>query len=320
VDVDCRAGDPAGPWNDGHGQLVVTGVFNEGFFVTDTAHEGNDYNHLYAYNYSYPEDLEIGDRLDRLAGLSADFSGATQISFPTWRASMDEQHNPEPYRVADLDGLLPPTLVTGPMCEQSGSASTLHLCGHSKQNWVLEELESARVRLENLQSPDIFISCDYNGNLEITSTYPSPDEETDCRDACLKRDGVTGIYVSEYIASSQALADTLVEEDVVCPWESTIEGIQPNCVRLVIGPGHVCSELSTMVQFGQWTAALDGGNGPLVNLLTRESLVDFDPTREEYLGMHIDFVQGNLRQVRAARPRWMVLVGKLPSDVPESMK
>jgi hypothetical protein len=75
-----------------------------------------------------------------------------------------------------------------------------------------------------------------------------------------------------------------------------------------------------MHQFGQWVVALDDGAGPLINIMTRETLVEYNPAAEANLGAHIDYLQGNLRQVRAARPRWMLLVGQLPGDVPDNLK
>jgi len=319
VDLDCQKNAPSGPWDDGHGQLVVTGIFNEGFFVTDLADSGLGYNHLYAYSYSYPQDLDLGDRLDRLAGTSQDFSGCTQISFPSWHRAMDDKLNPEPFRVTDLDTRIPPVLIDTIMCADGGG-SGLHLCGHSKKNWAMEALESARVRLENIRTPDVYLDCDFNGNQEITFSYPTPDEETYCRDACLEHDGNTEVVVKDFIVSAAARPDVVLEENVVCPWESSIEGIEPNCTRVRVASGHICSELSTLHQFGQWSAALDDGAGPLINLLTRETLVEFDPTTEQHLGRTIEFLQGNLRQVRAARPRWIVLVGNLPGDAPDSIK
>jgi hypothetical protein len=340
VEIDCRLDTPAqGLPDDGHGKLLVTGLFNEGFFVTDLADTARGFNHLYVYNYSYPEGLVLGDRLDRLVGTSADFSGATQISFPSWLAAMDEHHDPAPFRVADLDALLPPVLVTADMCRDGGGSSQ-HLCGHSKQNWMLEDLESARVRLENLRAPDLFVDCDFNSNGEITFSYPSPDEETACRDNCLLHDGAKTIVAKTVIFPPRllqqqgfALNDCQGGGDcasgvcgpqnlcmVTCPWEAAIEGIDPNCVEFRVPQGTVCSELSTMRQFGQWSVAMDGGSGPLINLLSQESLVDFDPAAIENLGMTIEYLQGNLRQVRAARPRWIVLVGQAEADSPPSMK
>jgi len=320
VEIDCQTDNSAGPWEDGHGQLVVTGVFNEGFFVTDLADVGQGYNYLYVYTYSYPEDTEVGDRLDRLAGTTQDFSGCTQISFPSWLQAADEHHDPEPFRVTDLDGVVPPAMVTTAMCADGGG-SNAHLCGHSKQNWQLEALESSRVRLENLRAPDVFVNCDLDGNQEVVpdwvdATHP----EALCSIACLAHDGADEIVVKEFVASQSAYPDVVVQENVVCPWEVDIVGIQPNCTRIRIPPGHLCSELSVMHQFGQWVVALDDGAGPLVNIMTRETLVEYDPATETNLGAHIDYLQGNLRQVRAARPRWMLLVGQLPGDVPDNLK
>jgi len=347
VDIDCRADDPApGLPDDGHGKLVVTGIFNEGFFVTDLADAGDEvgYNHLYVYNYSYPEEVEVGDRLDRLVGTSADFSGATQISFPSWTRAMDERRNPEPFRVQDLDAAVPPTDVTTAICNESSVPLTAHLCGHSKYNWGLEKLESARVRLVNLRVPDVFVDCDFNSNGEITFSYPTPDEETSCQDACLLHDGSRIITAKDIIAKPEVMRQMAVnpceshqqcasgqcggykadEDDgicrVVCPWEAEIPDIRANCIEFRVPPQFICSELSTLRQFGQWAVGMDGGTGPLINLLTRESLVNLDPSRPELLGTTIDWVQGNLRQVRAARPRWIVLVGLGEQDVPAALR
>jgi hypothetical protein len=229
------------------------------------------------------------------------------------------------------------------MCDEGNPASTRHLCGYSKQAWRLEAVESARVRLTDLKLPDLLVNCDFNANTEITSSYPSPDLETECRDACLERDGATDIVAKEIIFRPEDLATLAVdpctdgsqcasgvcgEEGMcreVCPFEEAIANIQPNCKRIRVSSDFVCSELSTLRQFGQWTAATEFGAGPLINLLTRDTVPDFDPTELENLGRRIDSalgeqLQGNLRQVRAARPRWIVLVGILPNDMPAWMR
>ncbi len=322
VEIDCRADDQAaGLPDDGHGKLVVTGIFNEGFFVTDVAGTDDGYNHLYVYNYSYPEDLETGDRLDRLVGTAANFSGGTQISFPAWNRAMDENRNPEPFRVADLDALIPPVTIDQNMCADGGG-SDAHLCGQSKKNWDMEEIESARVRIGNLRVPDVFINCDLNGDLEVIPGWlDSDDPEAICHeDVCLKRDGTVEILVKEVIASQSFFEDLVNPVKEICPWEEDIPDIEPKCWRIRVTSDHVCSELSNLHQYGQWTVAMEDGAGPLISVSTRESLVDFDPTAEEYLGMTIDYLQGNLRHVRAARPRWIVMVGNLPGDAPDGMK
>ncbi|RLB57180.1 MAG: hypothetical protein DRI34_08045 [Deltaproteobacteria bacterium] len=319
VDIDCRADDPAGPFQDGHGQLVVTGIFNEGFFVSDLAGDGA-FNHLYVYNYSYPDDVEVGDRLDRLVGSSQDFSGCTQISFPSWQRAVDERLDPEPFRIDDLDGALPPALITTAMCNEN-STSNLHLCGHSKKNWTMEARESSRVRLENVRAPDVFVDCDFNGDSEVVPDWlDASHPEAVCMVNCLKHDGAVSFAVQTVVGTGAALADVIEQDPVMCPWEADLQGVGPRCRRVRIGGGHICAELTTMRQFGQWVVALDDGTGPLINVITSQSLVNYDPLAAENLGRTIPFLQGNLLQVRAARPRWVVYVGRLAGDAPADMQ
>jgi hypothetical protein len=338
VEINCRA-DASGPLPDvngeKHGQIIVTGIFGEGFFVTDLSDSGRDYNHLYVYSFNYPEDLEEGDRIDMLMGTTQDFSGCTQISFPAWKRAESETKDPLPYRVppAELDTVLPPALLTPAICSLGSSQTTGHLCGHSKKNWTMEKLESARVRIESVKIPDVFVNCDYNSDTEIPLIAAStgPGDETTCRDACLKRDGQTNILAKEIIAKdlrslvdktctreSDCDANERCSEDGIClepcPWDPP--GVEPGCMKIKVSSGQVCSELSTLQQYGQWTAALGNGAGPLINIMTRDTIPDFDPTTQENLGKTIEYLQGNLRQVRAARPRWIVLVGFLATDAP----
>ncbi|MBN2497187.1 MAG: hypothetical protein JXR96_21520 [Deltaproteobacteria bacterium] len=351
VEVEChRDEDGDGTVEeDEHGWLVVTGVYSEGFYVTDVTDAGHGYNHLYAYNYSYPEGLEVGYRLDRLIGTATDFSGCTQVGFPAWTAAMNADKDPEPFRVQDLDALIPPAPITRAVCDEEASASTEHLCGHSKYNWVMEALESARVRLENVRAPDVLVNCDFNSNLEIPFTDPegSAAKEVTCRDACLERDGQTAIIAREVVADNAVLRELttspctsdsdcasgkcgMFDDEagpdysgicrLTCPWQASIETIRPYCIELRISDDHVCTELSTMRQYGQWVVSLDDGQGPMINVLSQEALVNYDPEAPENLGRSIPFLQGNLQQVRAARPRWIVLIGMLPADVPDEMK
>jgi hypothetical protein len=357
IEINCRINDPDGPLQDDHGQLLVTGIFNEGFFVTDLAGKTaagrhNNYNHLYAYSYSYPEDLEVGDRLDRLEGTSQDFSGCTQISFPSWARALDEHRNPEPFRVADIDALAPPEVISSSMCSEGSTTKEyeVNLCGHSKKEWGLEKLESARVRLENIRTPDVFINCDFNGDLTATPEWvDGKDLEAICQMLCLKYDTYgdlvdpgDNIIAKEIVAKPEILQEIAVETcqtdsdcasnqcgsplendgicRTICPWEASITNIRPNCIEVNIPAEIVCSETTTLQQFGQYVVGMDDGEGPLINLMTRESLPEFDPLDPDNMGLTIDFVQGNLRQTRAARPRWMILVGNRPNDVPERLK
>jgi len=353
VEFDCKA-EQGAPFDDGHGQLVVTGIFNEGFFVTDLADQGLGFNHLYAYSYSYPEDLDEGDRLDRLVGTTQDFSGCTQIGFPAWTRAMDENHDSQPFRVRDLDALVPPAPITTELCRDGAKVADQHLCGYSKDSFAIETLESGRVRIAEVHATDLYLDCDFNSDLELPLISTTDPAEYACRDACLKHDGATVLRVKRVRARPETLwavsTEGRCDSDadcqsgrcggwgeadafdhvcrVLCPWEADITDIRPNCMELTVKPEFVCSELTTLEQFGQWGVSLPPDptadppevRGPQINVITRETLVTYDPTAQENLGRDIPFLQGNLRQVRAARPRWLVIVGHGPGDVPPDMQ
>jgi hypothetical protein len=64
---------------------VVTGVTNDGCYVTDTTEPGLSYSSIYVYNFSRPE-VEVGDRIVSLSGTADEFFGFTELSFPSWKA------------------------------------------------------------------------------------------------------------------------------------------------------------------------------------------------------------------------------------------
>jgi hypothetical protein len=210
------------------------------------------------------------------------------------------------------------------------------------------------VRLDNVHATDLYLDCDFNSDLELPLISTDNPEEYACRDACLKHDGLTPLTVKRVRAKPETLwaistegrcdSDTdcasgrcggWTDADkldhvcrVTCPWEADIADIRPNCMLLTVKPEFVCSELSTLEQFGQWGVALPADpladppeiHGPQISVISRETLVTYDPTAQENLGRSIAILQGNLRQVRAARPRWLVIVGHGPNDVPPEIR
>jgi hypothetical protein len=64
--------------------VVVTGVTNDGCYVTDTTEAGLSYSSIYVYNFSRPE-VEVGDRIVSLSGTDDEFFGFTELSFPSWK-------------------------------------------------------------------------------------------------------------------------------------------------------------------------------------------------------------------------------------------
>ena len=63
---------------------VVTGVFSDGCYVTDTTEPGLSYSSVFVFNYSRPN-VEVGDKVVMLSGTDSEFYGFTELSFPTWK-------------------------------------------------------------------------------------------------------------------------------------------------------------------------------------------------------------------------------------------
>ena len=64
--------------------VVVTGVTNDGCYVTDTNELDFEYSSIYVYNFSRPE-VVVGDRVVSLSGTADEFFGFTELSFPSWK-------------------------------------------------------------------------------------------------------------------------------------------------------------------------------------------------------------------------------------------
>lgn len=284
-------------------ELLVTAIFNEGFYVTDltegphSLYPGN-FGALYVYSYSYPEYLLPGDRLTTLTGTLMDFSGHTQISFPTWTTAPDDGDGLA--ALATLEATAP--AITPTICG-GGSTSSIQsqiLCGYSSANLHLESLESSLVVLPEIRTPDLWVRCDFDGNGEVanfgqyqaTGNEPpgepipafgcfAEDEECACNLACL----TSGVF------------------------ESTVPG------RSFDATGKVCAELGTYERYGQYPVRLVNGGvpGPRIGLATRDSVPAFDPRAQGAAGAGL-WARGMLRHVRAGRPRWVV-VARDPSDL-----
>lgn len=94
------------------GNMVITGVRIDGFYVTDTCaipdYPGTgqalcteeeraqvpEFNHLFVFNFSRPDDLFVGDRLSFVSGPVTEFVGLSELSFPLWEVDYD--HSPQP--------------------------------------------------------------------------------------------------------------------------------------------------------------------------------------------------------------------------------
>ena len=151
--------------------LVVTGITNDGFYVTDESEVADIYNALYVYSFSRPGDLEEGDVLGQLSGISDEFYGFTELSFPSWH-------------VVGHGAQLPPAVVvTAEMVEDDD---------------LMERYESRFAVVEN-----VFV-CPLDEDYEVYGQWkgligyddmPMPGTE-EFMAACAKKDGVITVVSS----------------------------------------------------------------------------------------------------------------------------
>jgi len=114
------------------GHMIVTAIRVDGFYLTDicpldTSAGGPtetdqrcsvearaqipEFNHLFVFNFSRPDDLYPGDRLLSVAGPMTEFVGLTEMGFPLWQ--IDPGHrtrtSPTGVKLPPLD-LIPPAV------------------------------------------------------------------------------------------------------------------------------------------------------------------------------------------------------------------
>lgn len=266
--------------------LIVTAIFNDGFYVSDlaepvsTGDEPGNYGSLFVFNFSYPEDLVLGDRLERIAGTMLDFSGNTQMTFPVW-----ERDPGGPYLdlLTQLEARA--IAVSAETCTGgSSSFASQQLCGYSSANMDLESLEGSIVKIDRIQLPELFVRCDFDGNGDIAPfrqegtgfVCNEGDEECACNLACL----TSATFTSERLPE-----------------------------RSFDATGKLCTEQTNYYTYGQYAVRILGAEGdptPRLNIASRDAIPEFDPTLETSLG-RVLHVRGVLRHVRAARPRWLVM-------------
>lgn len=201
----------------GH-DLVVTNIVSTGFYVTDLGDK--DFNSIFVFTFSQPSRLEIGDRICEISGGTAEFTGMTQLQFPSWGVQNKERSTAEDTDPAPEDGVLgagscvdritgesrPCTLDELEAMAEIVDCSDLYfdkpLSPAEKAAFgfitpplprvvdkailnkanvgKLEALEASVVTIENIRLSSEFINCDDNGNGRIESGTA----EADCRSRC----------------------------------------------------------------------------------------------------------------------------------------
>lgn len=153
------------------GELVVTNVSITGFFLTDLA-EDLGFNSIFIFNFSFPEGVRVGQRMLEVSGGVDEFQQGTQLTFPSWTIDPD-------YELPDSEREI---LAR---CEQSSDPDVLQVepvvlsSADLNDFELLERYESSVVRVENVESVNKFMDCDFDGSGRISGI-----EEEACRDVC----------------------------------------------------------------------------------------------------------------------------------------
>lgn len=266
------------PENDGKdAMLVVTGTDPTGFFVTDiTACRLNEltrsddgqthvrvpepngkqpgtFGSIFIYNYSFPEGLDPGDLLWSLSGSVQEFTGTSQLTFPSWTVRERVRQLPEAQWNKYLK-MVPIPEISLRTCGLDNNVNpfvTDDLCGQNRRNLKLESLESALVKVRNVRFPQRFVSCDRDGDGSVPFFCETPKQV----------DGQTVWTWSECGQSegSESTLTALQKEELAC---------NINCVTSQgEHAGTVCAERTTYTGFGQFVMEM-AGPGP------REALLD----------------------------------------------
>lgn len=303
------------------GPLVITGVGNEGFYVTDAnpASVARGFNHLYVFNFNYPGNLEVGDVITSLRGSPVEFAGSTQFGNPAWKKDP---------RSGELT-LLPRPVYLHPAVY----ASNLRTYGRNREEMLdLEKLEGAVVCMDNLAPAALLTTCDANESADIerqgclvdTNAPPPPPCDSGTKTLAPTPPGCDAASMTPQCMPLTA------DEVTACGLKGYLpENPAEYCCERICYNDVDCSEESSFVGFGQWVAEVNGayenGETPPVKiaLITREANPDFNPFAEGQKQRALPAAErkgyrviGNLRQVLAARPVW-VIIARAPSDIAE---
>lgn len=173
----------------GH-DLVVSNVVGTGFYVTDISEQA--YNSVFVFNFSFPEDVVIGDRVCEVGGGVVEFNALTQLQFPSWGIQGKLRSNAErvPTPEDEEDQLINDELDIVDCSDRYGVdkvSKTLPLpdpilltSGLIVDLPAMERLEGSVVTIENVQLSTYFVNCDDNGSGRIESGT----DESVCRSTC----------------------------------------------------------------------------------------------------------------------------------------
>ena len=279
----------------GH-DLVVTNVVSTGFYVTDLGDE--DYNSIFIFTYSQPGRVEIGDRVCEVSGGVAEFTGMTQLQFPSWGIQNKERSTAEDIDPAPEDG-------------DQGVGTCIDK----------ETGETRRCTEEELEAMAAIVDCSdvYNGGVKLEGeakkafAYIDPPTPRLLTDEILVKDNVSMLESLE--GSIVTVTDVRLSTDFVNCDDNGNGKIESNssesdCRTQCSSNSMTCTELSSLDSYDQWRAWTLTGNSEIsvastsliANFnITSDCLTWIDPSTQRQMmrcpERHFKRITGNLKQV-----------------------
>ena len=146
---------------DDDSTLVVVGIARDGFYVSDV--DAPEWASIYAYTFSAPAGLSVGDRVMKLSGRVSEFLGFTELVNPAWEVTGNAT-------------VPPPQTVT---CTEIEAAAP---------NLAMERLEAGLIAVEN-------------ATVEVCPSYPGCPDYDQYRQWTLEVGGCSINVVSRYTVS-----------------------------------------------------------------------------------------------------------------------
>lgn len=148
------------------GDMVVTGVIGNGFYVTDIEDADHRFDSLFVFTFNQPEEVGLGFRLAKISGIAAEFVGTTQLTQPGFDVIEEDRVDLIP-----LPKIIEPAEVT----DISGLA--------------LEPFESGLVEVRGATLATRLVHCDSQAEGGDGSTDLNTPAERACADACFAEPG-----------------------------------------------------------------------------------------------------------------------------------
>lgn len=268
------------------GSLVVSSTVGDGFYFTDvdpwTAGDPPAFNHGFAYNYSYPEGLLPGDIISEVSGILTEFFGFTEMSFPAWEKKV---------RAGGPGGSGPQCmgtdLVTSRGSNEVESASVdFRACG------VREGVDRLNVTISSYEDIGGVYEIDHIDKVDSHKLYLKKDFEITSNAIPFS---VSEVY-EQFLPAKELVASETTNNLIMEQYECGLVEVTDAVIKSV--------SLGDYYEYGQWPVDIGGGSGADLNIVTRNILPDFDPSKN--VGKTIEVLRGMLRQHQYAEPQWII--------------